>query len=42
MNKINQTCKYFPPQFIIDDYVKHKNDIDKFENDYTLKNILIN
>jgi hypothetical protein len=33
INKIQQSCKYYPPQFIIDDYIKNKNKIKEFEND---------
>lgn len=42
INKIKQSCKYFPPQFIIDDYMKNKHKIDKFDDDSTLREIVIN
>lgn len=42
INKIKQSCKYFPPQFIIDDYMKNKNKINKYHDDTKLQEIVIN
>jgi len=39
MNKIQQTCKYFPPQFITDDYLKNKDKINKYDES-NLENII--
>lgn len=33
INKIQQSCKYYPPQFIIDEYMKNKKKIEEYEND---------
>jgi len=33
INKIQESCKYYLPQFIIDDYIKNKNKIEEYEND---------
>jgi hypothetical protein len=40
MNKIEQSCKYFPPQFIIDQYIKNKEKIDEIDDDDDLTNIV--
>jgi hypothetical protein len=39
INKIQQSCKYFPPQFIIDDYIKNRKKIDDYEDDKLLSEI---
>jgi hypothetical protein len=36
INKIQQSCKYYPPQFIIDDYIKNIKKIEEYENDDVL------
>jgi hypothetical protein len=40
MNKIQQSCKYFPPQFIIDEYVKNKKKLDELDDDDDLTKIV--
>ena len=37
MNKIQQSCKYFPPQFILNDYLKNKEKLDKEDDDSNLR-----
>jgi hypothetical protein len=41
MNKIQQSCKYFPPQFIIDDYIKNKKELDELDDDDDLTRIVV-
>ena len=40
MNKIQQSCKYYPPQFIIDDYIKNKKIFDELDDNDNLINII--
>ncbi len=40
MNKIEQSCKYFPPQFIIDQYIKNKEKLDEVDDDDDLTKIV--
>ncbi len=40
MNKIQQSCKYFPPQFIIDQYIKNKKELDELDDDDDLTRIV--
>ena len=41
MNKIQQSCKYFPPQFVLDDYIKNKKKLDEEDDDVELRGIII-
>lgn len=41
INKIQQSCKYFPPQFIIDQYIKNKKKLDELDDDDDLTKIVL-
>lgn len=42
MNKIQQSCKYFPPQFILDNYINNKKKLDEEEDETELNEIIRN